>query len=62
MLDVLVNESKSFPLMASGALCWQEAGFSTVELNASDKRSKRSLKEDMAEALGNQTLVDYMGN
>ena len=48
--------------MASGALCWQEAGFSTVELNASDKRSKRSLKEDMAEALGNQTLVDYMGN
>lgn len=40
---------------------FQESGFSTVELNASDTRSKRSLKEEVAEALGNQTVVDYLG-
>ena len=39
----------------------QEAGFTFVELNASDKRSKRSLKEEVAEALHNHTLMDYFG-
>ena len=34
-------------------------GFSYVELNASDTRSKRSLKEVVAESLDNNTLVDY---
>jgi len=32
-----------------------------VELNASDTRSKRSLKEEVAEALNNHTLVDFFG-
>ncbi|KAL8584248.1 hypothetical protein ACOMHN_034933 [Nucella lapillus] len=45
----------------TAVLVCKEAGFSTIELNASDKRSKRSLKEDVAEALNNMTLVDYMG-
>ena len=39
----------------------QELGFSYVELNASDTRSKRSLKEVVAESLDNNTLVDYTG-
>ncbi|KAK3758134.1 hypothetical protein RRG08_053777, partial [Elysia crispata] len=38
-----------------------ELGFSYVELNASDTRSKRSLKEVVAESLDNNTLVDYTG-
>ncbi|XP_070209411.1 replication factor C subunit 1-like isoform X2 [Littorina saxatilis] len=46
----------------TAVLVCKDAGFSTVELNASDTRSKRSLKEDVAEALGNQTMVDYMGS
>lgn len=33
-----------------------------MELNASDTRSKRSLKEVVSESLSNQTLVDYMGD
>lgn len=39
----------------------QELGFSYVELNASDTRSKRSLKEEVSESLNNHTLVDYFG-
>lgn len=35
----------------------QEAGFSVLELNASDTRSKKSLKQEVAELLGNQTLT-----
>ena len=42
-------------------LCLQELGFSFVELNASDTRSKKSLKGEVAEALGNHTLMDFMG-
>ncbi|KAK3793019.1 hypothetical protein RRG08_060532, partial [Elysia crispata] len=38
-----------------------ELGFSYVELNASDTRSKRSLKEVVAESLDNNTLADYTG-
>ncbi|XP_025091531.1 replication factor C subunit 1-like [Pomacea canaliculata] len=44
----------------TAVLVCKESGFSTVELNASDTRSKRSLKEEVAEALGNQTVVDYL--
>ena len=32
-----------------------------MELNASDTRSKKSLKTEVAELLGNHTLMDYMG-
>ena len=32
-----------------------------MELNASDTRSKRSLHEDIAEAVNNHTLVDFFG-
>ena len=39
----------------------QEAGFTYVELNASDTRSKKSLQTEVAELLGNHTLMDYMG-
>ncbi|CAG5134920.1 unnamed protein product, partial [Candidula unifasciata] len=46
----------------TATLVCQEAGFSYVELNASDTRSKRSLKEVVSESLNNQTLVDYMGD
>ncbi|KAG0418311.1 hypothetical protein HPB47_004950 [Ixodes persulcatus] len=35
----------------------REAGFSVLELNASDTRSKKSLKQEVAELLGNQTLT-----
>ncbi|XP_060066245.1 replication factor C subunit 1-like [Ylistrum balloti] len=45
----------------TATLVCKEAGFSFVELNASDTRSKKSLQHDVAEALGNETLVDYMG-
>ena len=39
----------------------QEAGFSFVELNASDTRSKKSLKEEVAEALNNHSLAGIFG-
>lgn len=39
----------------------QELGFSYVELNASDTRSKRSLQDEVAVALGSRTLADFFG-
>ena len=42
-------------------VAFQETSFSYVELNASDTRSKRSLQEDVSEALNNHTLVDFFG-
>ncbi|XP_061178272.1 replication factor C subunit 1-like [Saccostrea echinata] len=45
----------------TATLVCQEAGFSYVELNASDTRSKKSLKEVVAESLDNTTIVDYLG-
>ncbi len=42
-------------------VCWQEAGFTFVELNASDTRSKKSLQQEVDALLGNHTLMDYMG-
>ncbi|XP_059158206.1 replication factor C subunit 1-like [Physella acuta] len=45
----------------TATLVCKEAKFSYVELNASDCRSKRSLKEVVSESLNNQTLIDYMG-
>lgn len=39
----------------------QEAGFSYVELNASDTRSKKTLENVVSESLNNQTLVDFLG-
>ena len=47
---------------ASAVIHVQEAGYSYVELNASDTRSKRSLQEEVMEALGNHTLVDFFGS
>ncbi|KAJ8321817.1 hypothetical protein KUTeg_000288 [Tegillarca granosa] len=38
----------------------KEAGFSFVELNASSTRSKKSLKEVVAESLNNTTMVDFV--
>ena len=37
-------------------------GFSYVELNASDTRSKKSLDTVVSELLGNHTLVDFFGS
>ena len=45
----------------TATLVCEEAGFSFVELNASDTRSKKSLQTEVAEALGNHTLMDYFG-
>lgn len=42
-------------------LLLQELGFSFVELNASDTRSKKSLEQDVAETLRSHTLVDFLG-
>jgi hypothetical protein len=39
----------------------QEAGFSFVELNASDTRSKKNLQSVVAESLNNTTMVDFAG-
>lgn len=39
----------------------QEAGFSFVELNASDTRSKKSLQQEVAATLDNTTLTDFYG-
>ena len=39
----------------------QEAGFSYVELNASDTRNAKSLKEVVSQAVGNQSIVDFVG-
>lgn len=41
-------------------LCWdQELGLSYVELNASDTRSKNSLKEVVAESLNNTSIKGF---
>ncbi|XP_022300540.1 replication factor C subunit 1-like [Crassostrea virginica] len=45
----------------TATLVCKEAGFSYVELNASDTRSKKSLKGEVAEALDNKTIVDFIG-
>ncbi|XP_013404916.1 replication factor C subunit 1 [Lingula anatina] len=46
---------------AATVVC-QEAGFSYIELNASDTRNKKSLEQEVAEALSNHTLVDFFGS
>jgi replication factor C subunit 1 len=56
-LEIYEIEHLSFSFSHS----FQEAGFSFVELNASDTRSKRTLKEEVAESLNNHTLVDFFG-
>lgn len=40
----------------------QEAGFSYVELNASDTRNAKSLKEVISQSVGNTSIVDYVGS
>ena len=40
----------------------QDAGFSFVELNASDTRNAKSLKEVVSQAVGNKSIVDYVGD
>ncbi|KAK3087946.1 hypothetical protein FSP39_012701 [Pinctada imbricata] len=44
----------------TATLVCKEAGFSYVELNASDTRSKKSLKEVVSQSLSNTTMVDYI--
>jgi len=39
----------------------QELGFSYIELNASDMRSKRNLSEALGSAVSSRTLSDYFG-
>lgn len=43
----------------TATLVCKELGFDTVEFNASDTRSKRLLKEDVAELLSNKSLFGY---
>ncbi|XP_067615846.1 replication factor C subunit 1 isoform X2 [Eurosta solidaginis] len=43
----------------TAVLVCKELGFDTVEFNASDTRSKRLLKEEVAELLSNKTLYGY---
>ena len=45
----------------SAVLVCKQAGFSFFEMNASDSRSKKILQETVGQALGNATLVDYVG-
>lgn len=42
-------------------LACKQLGFDTIEFNASDTRSKRLLKEEVAELLSNKTLHGYIG-
>jgi len=42
-------------------LWMQELGFSYIELNASDMRSKRNLSEALGSAVSSRTLSDYFG-
>ncbi|XP_004764068.2 replication factor C subunit 1 [Mustela putorius furo] len=44
---------------ATAALVCQELGYSYVELNASDTRSKNSLKEIVAESLNNTSITGF---
>lgn len=44
----------------SAVLVCKEAGFSFIEMNASDSRSKKILQETVGQALGNTTMIDYM--
>ncbi|EDV94849.1 replication factor C subunit 1 [Drosophila grimshawi] len=43
----------------TASLVTQELGFDAVEFNASDTRSKRLLKEEVASLLGNKSLYGY---
>lgn len=43
----------------TATLVCKELGFDTVEFNASDTRSKRLLKEEVAELLSNKSLYGY---
>jgi len=45
----------------TATLVCKELGFTFVELNASDQRSQKSLKQVVAEALNNHTVVDFVG-
>lgn len=44
----------------TATLVCKELGFDTVEFNASDTRSKKSLKEEVATLLSNQSLAGYV--
>ena len=52
------------PIVGIFLLCMflQEAGFSFVELNASDTRNAKSLKEVISQSVGNTSIVDYLGS
>ncbi|XP_078584949.1 replication factor C subunit 1-like [Branchiostoma floridae x Branchiostoma japonicum] len=43
----------------AATLCCQELGFTYIELNASDTRSKRSLQEEVSEALTTRSIVGF---
>ncbi|CAN7938591.1 unnamed protein product, partial [Ixodes hexagonus] len=53
----LLSGSPGVGKTTTANLVAREAGFSVLELNASDTRSKKSLKQEVAELLGNQTLT-----
>ena len=38
----------------------QESGFSFIEFNASDSRSKKTLEEQVSEVLGNKAIDGYL--
>ncbi|XP_069105828.1 replication factor C subunit 1-like [Argopecten irradians] len=61
LLPALLSGPPGIGKTTTATLVCKEAGFSFVELNASDTRSKKSLQHEVALALGNETLIDYMG-
>jgi replication factor C subunit 1 len=50
-----INEGKT---TAALVVC-QSEGYEVVEFNASDTRSKKSLKESVEEVVGNRSLTEY---
>lgn len=53
----LLSGSPGVGKTTTATLAAKEAGYSILEMNASDTRSKKSLKEEVAEMLGNLTLT-----
>lgn len=53
----LLSGSPGVGKTTTATLAAREAGYSILEMNASDTRSKKSLKEEVAEMLGNLTLT-----
>ncbi|XP_065091606.1 replication factor C subunit 1 [Ochlerotatus camptorhynchus] len=56
---VLLSGSPGVGKTTTATLVCKELGFDAVEFNASDTRSKRLLKEEVAELLNNKSLFGY---